>query len=118
MTDDALEPKLASARRVAPSWTLSRQQQVIWAVAGRLQSRRRGLRKLALGAAVFTLALSAWGLHGWGQRSVAHLTGAPAESAAVAAIRQAFTLVFVVINSLQKKFVCNRFAPAFGHSRR
>lgn len=61
MSDDSLEPKLALARRVAPSWTLSRQQQLIWGVAGRLQARRRSARKLAAGVALVGVLVAVWG---------------------------------------------------------
>jgi transmembrane sensor len=65
MTEETLEPKLASARRAAPSWTLSRQQQAIWVVAGRLSARRRNLRKLAAGAALVSVLVAIWGLRGF-----------------------------------------------------
>ena len=90
MTEETLEPKLASARRVAPSWTLSRQQQAIWGVAGRLQARRRNLRKLALGAALASVLLAVFGLRSLrsnaGSVSVASAPAAP-QSASVDASR-------------------------------
>ncbi|HEX6277139.1 MAG TPA: FecR family protein, partial [Polyangiaceae bacterium] len=59
MIDDArpeLEGELERARAAQPSWTLSRQQQLIWGVRGRLQARRRRTSTLLVAAG---LALAA-----------------------------------------------------------
>lgn len=84
MTEETLEPKLASARRVAPSWTLSRQQQAIWGVAGRLQARRRNFRRLALGAALASVLLAVFGLRSL-RSSASSAAVASASSAAATA---------------------------------
>jgi transmembrane sensor len=86
MTEETIEPKLASARRVAPSWTLSRQQQTIWGVAGRLQARRRNFRRVAAGAALLSVLLAVFGLRNLRSSATsAALAGSPpvAKSAAV-----------------------------------
>jgi transmembrane sensor len=41
MTDTEIDDALERARNAEPSWTLSRQQQLIWGVRGRLQARSR-----------------------------------------------------------------------------
>lgn len=61
MPDEHLDEQLAAARRALPSWSLSRQQQTIWSVAGRLTRRRGSARKLAIGSAI-TLSVAGLGL--------------------------------------------------------
>jgi transmembrane sensor len=63
MPDDNLERSLVAARRAAPSWSLSRQQQTIWGVGGRLTNRRKTTKKLAVGSAI-TLAVAGLGVVG------------------------------------------------------
>jgi transmembrane sensor len=53
---DTIEPdidgELERARAAQPSWTLSRQQQIIWGVRGRLQEKRRRTSTLLIAASV------------------------------------------------------------------
>lgn len=63
MPDDDLERSLTAARRAAPGWSLSRQQQAIWSIGGRLTNRRKTAKKLAVGSAL-TLAVAGLGVVG------------------------------------------------------
>ncbi len=59
--NDFDEPKLAElARNAQPSWSLARQQQVIWGVRGRLQAKSRRMTTLLVAASVVVLAGIGW----------------------------------------------------------
>jgi hypothetical protein len=62
MTEDELEAKLVSARRVEPSIALARPQQILWGVRGRLlEQRKKRVFGLSLAAAAAVVALGVAG---------------------------------------------------------
>ena len=56
MTDPEIDGALERARNAEPSWTLSRQQQLIWGVRGRLQARSRRNSILLVAASIAVVA--------------------------------------------------------------
>jgi transmembrane sensor len=63
MNDEELEAKLVLARRVEPSISLARPQQILWGVRGRLlEQRKRRVWALSLAAAVAVVGLGVAGV--------------------------------------------------------
>jgi transmembrane sensor len=60
VTDPLLDGELDLARTAQPSWSLARQQQVIWGVRGRLQTHRRRMSALLLSASVAVVLGLGW----------------------------------------------------------
>ncbi|HVR20397.1 MAG TPA: FecR family protein, partial [Polyangiaceae bacterium] len=56
MTEPEIDDALDRARSAEPSWTLSRQQQLIWGVRGRLQARSRRNSILLVAASIAVVA--------------------------------------------------------------
>jgi transmembrane sensor len=77
-----LEGELSRARAAQPSWTLSRQQQVIWGVRGRLQEKRRRTSTLLVVAGVAFAAVL--GVAGF---KMVRGSASPAEVASIGAER-------------------------------
>jgi transmembrane sensor len=72
-----VESELERARSALPSWSLARQQQVIWGVRGRLQARRRrNSLLLAAAGALVVLGLGVAGFRTFGDASPARDVGA------------------------------------------
>ncbi len=76
----SLDGELEAARNAQPSWSLARQQQVIWGVRGRLQAKSRRATTLLAAASVVVLVGLAWaGLHAFGAASRGEVASIGAE---------------------------------------